>query len=282
MKKTLNSVVALALAAGAALAVPAVAAQAASAPAAKESAADGIAQYREMLGEGGNPAELIEMTGEELWAEKRGPKAVSLEQCDLGQGPGVVKDAYAHLPRYFDDTGRVMDLESRLVHCMVTLQGMDEKEVTKKPFSGRGDYSSDIEALVGYIVGQSRGTPLAVPQDHPQEKASFERGKQIFFFRGGPYDFACASCHSVNGQRIRLQDLPNLTNAEAARAAYTSWPAYRVSQGALRTMQWRLNDCFRQQRMPYLKYGSQASIDLTVFLAVNANGGKMAAPGLKR
>ncbi len=282
MKKTLNSVVALALAAGAALAVPAVAAQAASAPAAKESAADGIAQYREMLGEGGNPAELIEMTGEELWAEKRGPKGVSLEQCDLGQGPGVVKDAYAHLPRYFDDTGRVMDLESRLVHCMVTLQGMDEKEVTKKPFSGRGDYSSDIEALVGYIVGQSRGTPLAVPQDHPQEKASFERGKQIFFFRGGPYDFACASCHSVNGQRIRLQDLPNLTNAEAARAAYTSWPAYRVSQGALRTMQWRLNDCFRQQRMPYLKYGSQASIDLTVFLAVNANGGKMAAPGLKR
>ena len=274
MKKKLSGAAALALAAGAMFAASAVVAQ--------ESTSDGIAEYREMLGEGGNPAELIEMTGEELWAEKRGPKSASLEQCDLGQGPGVVKDAYAHMPRYFEDAGRVMDLESRLVYCMVNLQGMDEKEVTKKPFSGSGDYSTDLEALVGYVVGQSRGTPLAVPQDHPQEKAAFERGKQIFFFRGGPYDFACASCHSVDGQRIRLQDLPNLTESGPAREAYTSWPAYRVSQGALRSMQWRLNDCFRQQRMPYLKYGSQASVDLSVFLAVNANGGEMDAPGLKR
>ncbi|MFW7341965.1 sulfur oxidation c-type cytochrome SoxA [Pollutimonas sp. H1-120] len=274
MKKKLSSAAALVLAAGAVLAVQPATAQ--------ESTSAGIEQYREMLGEGGNPAELIEMTGEELWAEKRGPKSASLEQCDLGQGPGVVKNAYAQLPRYFEDAGRVMDLESRLVYCMVNLQGMDQKEITKKPFSGRGDYSTDMEALVGYVVGQSRGTPLAVPQSHPQEKAAFERGKQIFFFRGGPYDFACASCHSVDKQRIRLQELPNLTKTDSARAAYTSWPAYRVSQGALRSMQWRLNDCFRQQRMPYLKYGSQASVDLTVFLAVNANGGEMAAPGLKR
>jgi sulfur-oxidizing protein SoxA len=282
MKKKLSSAAALMLAASAMLAIPAATVVAAQAASEQEKTSDGIAEYREMLGEGGNPAELIEMTGEELWAEKRGPKMASLEQCDLGKGPGVVKDAYAHLPRYFDDAGRVMDLESRLVHCMVTLQGMNAKEVTKKPFSGSGDYSTDLEALVGYVVGQSRGTPLAVPQDHPQEKAAFERGKQIFFTRGGPYDFSCASCHSVDGQRIRLQDLPNLTESGPARAAYTSWPAYRVSQGALRSMQWRLNDCFRQQRMPHLKYGSQASIDLTVFLAVNANGGEMAAPGLKR
>ena len=243
---------------------------------------DGIAQYREMLGDGGNPAELIEMTGEELWKEKRGPKNASLEQCDLGMGPGVVKDAYAHMPRYFKDTDRVMDLETRLVQCMVSLQGFDAKDLTKKPFSGRGEYSTDIEALVGYVVGQSRGTTIAVPQEHAMERAAFERGKQIFYFRGGPYDFSCASCHSTTGQRIRLQDLPNLTEAKMAQQAYSSWPAYRVSQGALRSMQWRLQDCFRQQRMPALKYGSQASIDLTVFLGVNANGGVMEAPGLKR
>jgi sulfur-oxidizing protein SoxA len=245
-------------------------------------ASDGIAQYREMLGDGGNPAELIEMTGEELWKEKRGPKNASLEQCDLGMGPGVVKDAYAHMPRYFKDTDRVMDLETRLVQCMVSLQGFDAKDLTKKPFSGRGEYSTDIEALVGYVVGQSRGTTIAVPQEHAMEREAFERGKQIFYFRGGPYDFSCASCHSTTGQRIRLQDLPNLTEAKMAQQAYSSWPAYRVSQGALRSMQWRLQDCFRQQRMPALKYGSQASIDLTVFLGVNANGGVMAAPGLKR
>lgn len=244
--------------------------------------AAGIAQYREMLGDGGNPAELIEMTGEELWMEKRGPKSASLEQCDLGLGPGVVKGAYAQMPRYFKDANQVMDLETRLVHCMVNLQGFDPKEVTKKPFSGSGDYATDMESLVGYVVGLSRGDTIAVPQEHALERDAFERGRQIFYFRGGPYDFSCASCHSVTGQRIRLQDLPNLTEAKPAQAAYSSWPAYRVSQGALRSMQWRLQDCFRQQRMPHLVYGSQASIDLTVFLGVNANGGAMDAPGLKR
>jgi sulfur-oxidizing protein SoxA len=249
---------------------------------AAESAADGIAQYREMLSDGGNPADLIVDTGKELWAEKRGPKNASLEKCDLGMGPGVVKGAYAHMPRYFKDADKVMDLESRLLYCMVNLQGMDAAGVVKKAISKSGEYSSDMESLVGYVVAQSKGMKIAVPQTNQHERDAFARGKEIFFFRGGPYDFACASCHSVTGQRIRLQDLPNLTKAGPAQEAYSSWPAYRVSQGALRTMQWRLQDCFRQQRMPVLKYGSQASIDLTVFLGVNASGGHMAAPGLKR
>jgi sulfur-oxidizing protein SoxA len=247
-----------------------------------ESTAQGIEQYREMLSDGGNPADLIVMTGKELWAEKKGPNKVSLEKCDLGMGPGVIKNAYAHMPRYFKDTGRVMDLESRLLYCMVNLQGLDGDKIKKTAMSGDGEYSSDMESLVGYVVAASHGAKIAVPQHTKQERDAYARGKQIFYFRGGPYDFACASCHSTKGQRIRLQDLPDLTAAGPARQAYGSWPAYRVSQGALRTMQWRLKDCFKQQRMPALKYGSQASIDLTVFLGVNAKGGTMAAPGLKR
>ena len=67
-----------------------------------------------------------------------------------------------------------------------------------------------------------------------------------------------------------------------AQLAYTTWPAYRVSQGELRTFQWRLNDCFRQQRFPELEFGSPASIALTTFLAYNANGAAFAAPAIKR
>lgn len=247
-----------------------------------QSTADGIAEYRAMLGEGGNPAELTEMAGEDLWFEARGPKNASMEQCDLGQGPGVIEGAYAQMPRYFADADRVMDLESRLLYCMDTLQGLDPAEEAKKAMSKGGEYASDMESLVAYVVAASRGAPIAAPQEHEKERAAYERGKQIFYFRGGPYDFSCSSCHAVTGQRIRLQDLPNLNDPELAQRAYSSWPAYRVSQGALRSMQWRLQDCFRQQRMPVLKYGSQASVDLTTYLAVNANGGAMDAPGLKR
>lgn len=240
-----------------------------------------LQQYREMLQEG-NPADLTVMRGEAMWKEKRGPKSATLEQCDLGKGPGVVKGVYAELPRYFADVDTVMDAESRIVHCMVELQGFDKAEITKKPFSGAGQRATDLEALDAYVTDASRGTPVNLPQNHPKEIASYERGQKIFNYRAGPYDFSCASCHSGEDKRIRLQDLPQLIQPEDAKRAFTTWPAYRVSQGALRTMQWRMNDCFRQQRFPELVYGSQASIDLITFLGVTAKGGKMDAPAIKR
>ncbi|VVE31823.1 SoxAX cytochrome complex subunit A [Pandoraea morbifera] len=259
----------------------AIAGLSAPAFAAESSTADAIAQYREMLADG-NPAELVEMRGEALWKTPRGPNNVSLAQCDLGLGPGVVKDAYAQLPRYFPDTGRVLDAESRIVECMVNLQGFKRADVIKQPFSKEGQDPTDLESLTAYVAGQSRGATIRVPQSHKEEKEAYARGQKIFYYRAGPYDFSCASCHGADDKRIRLQDLPNLTKPVAARQAFATWPGYRVSQGALRTMQWRMNDCFRQQRMPVLNYGSQASIDLITFIGVMANGGKMDAPGLKR
>jgi sulfur-oxidizing protein SoxA len=249
---------------------------------AQGSAAEGIARYREML-QDGNPAELVVARGAELWKEKRGPNKVSLERCDLGMGPGVVKGVYAQLPRYFADADQVMDFESRLIHCMVTLQGFDRAAAVKNPYSGTGQRQTDVEALTAFVVDASRGVPVAIPQEHPKEQASFERGKQLFYMRGGPYDFSCATCHGVTGQRIRLQDLPNISGNKAdAQRAFTTWPAYRVSQGALRTMQWRLWDCFRQQRWPEFVFASPASVDLITFLGVNANGAKMDSPAIKR
>jgi len=252
-----------------------------SAAAQQDKTIEAIEQYRQML-QDANPAELLVARGEDLWKTKRGPKNVSLEQCDIGKGPGVVKGAYAQMPRYFADVDQVMDFEARLVHCMVTLQGMDRAELTKKPFSGRDQRQTDIEALTAYVVEQSRGATIAVPQKHPKEKAAHDRGKTLFYMRAGPYDFACATCHGVDGQRIRLQDLPNFEKTEPAQRAFGTWPAYRVSQGALRTMQWRINDCFRQQRFPEPTYISQGTIDLITFLGVKAAGGEMASPAIKR
>ncbi|MBL8310411.1 MAG: sulfur oxidation c-type cytochrome SoxA [Burkholderiales bacterium] len=241
-----------------------------------------IERYRQMLADG-NPAELLEMRGEGLWKEKRGPKNVSLEACDLGLGAGKVQGVNAVLPRYFADVNRVMDLESRLVHCQVTLQGLNRADLVKRPYSlAAGERQTDHEALVAYLVGQSRGAKVNVPQAHPLEQAAFKRGEQMFHFRGGPYDFSCATCHGEEGQRIRLQDLPNFGTPADAQRAFTTWPAYRVSQGAMRTMQWRIFDCFRQQRMPELIFLSQASIDLITYMGVKAKDGTMDVPAIKR
>jgi L-cysteine S-thiosulfotransferase len=245
------------------------------------STVDEIAKYREALQEG-NPAELWEARGEDMWKQKRGPKQVSFERCDLGLGPGVVKGAYAQLPRYFADADRVMDLETRLVWCMVTQQGYTEAAAKKTPFGNGNEKKSDIEALVAYVTSESRGVKMNVALNNPKEAEMYRLGEKIFYFRAGPHDFGCVTCHGDDGKRIRLQDLPNLTTIDGARKAYTTWPAYRVSQGELRSFQWRLYDCFRQQRFPELVFGSDASIALTMFLAHNADGAAFDAPAIKR
>jgi sulfur-oxidizing protein SoxA len=244
------------------------------------SAVDEIAKYRAALQEG-NPAELWEARGESLWKQKGGPNNLSFEQCDLGLGPGVVKGAYAQLPKYFADADRVMDLETRIVWCRVKLQGMSEADAKKNPFGGPNN-KSDMEALVAYVTSESRGVKMNVAASHPKEQEAYRIGERIFYFRGGPHDFGCVTCHGEDSKRIRLQDLPNLTKPEGAQKAYTTWPAYRVSQGELRSFQWRLNDCFRQQRFPELIFTSDASIALTMFLARNANGAAFDAPAIKR
>jgi sulfur-oxidizing protein SoxA len=244
-----------------------------------KTAAEGIAEYRAMLAEG-NPAELFEARGEELWKRPRGPKQTSLEACDLGLGPGVVKGAFVRLPRWFADTGRVQDLESRLLSCMETLQGLDAAAISNTPF-GRGEQQK-VEALVAWVAAESRGQRFQLPQGHAEERRFYELGKRVFYYRAGPYDFSCASCHGQPNQRIRLQDLPQLSGNPGDGVGFAAWPAYRISSGELWSLQRRLNDCFRQQRFPYPGYASEVTIALGVYMGVNARGAESVAPALKR
>ena len=261
------------------LSLLAMAALSTAALAQQKSAADGIAEYRAMLADG-NPAELFEARGEDLWKKKRGPKNASLEQCDLGKGPGVVKGAFVELPRWFADTGKVQDLESRLLTCMETLQGLDAKAIAATPF-GKGEQVG-MEGLTAWISAESKGMRFNLPQHHTQEKVTYELGKRTFFYRAGPYDFSCASCHAQAGKRIRLQDLPELTKNPGDGVGFAAWPAYRVSSGEMWSMQRRLNDCYRQQRFPYPGYASDVTVALGVYMGVNAKGAQSVAPALKR
>lgn len=246
---------------------------------AQKSASDGIAEYRKML-EDGNPAELFEAKGEDLWKKKRGPKNASLELCDLGKGPGVVKGAWVELPRWFADTKRVQDLESRLLTCMETLQGLNAAEIAKTPF-GRGEQAA-MEALAAWISAESRGLKMNLPQSHAEERRMYQMGQRAFFYRGGPMDFACSTCHGEKDKRIRLQDLPDLRSNPGDGIGFAAWPAYRVSSGEMWSMQRRLNDCYRQQRFPYPGFISDLTVALGVYMGVNAKGAESIAPAIKR
>lgn len=242
----------------------------------KDKAMEEIAKYREMLADG-NPAELLEARGEELWKTVRGPKNASLEKCDLGLGAGVVDGAYAQLPRYFADTGKVMDLESRLVHCITSLQGYRVQDLTKEWWK-----NEDLISIVTWIGARSNGQKIKVSQAHAKEKEAYALGEYIFYRRSGPQDFSCSICHGQDGVRIRLQDLDNLSKSQGAQKAMTTWPAYRVSQGQVWTMQRRLIDCMRQARWPEPKFPSETVVALQTYLQVKANGGELKSPSIKR
>ena len=238
------------------------------------------ADYQRMTAENA-PIELYELAGEEAWKKVQGPKNASLERCDLGQGSGVLKGAYAGLPRYFADADRVMDLETRLLYCMTTLQGRSREEATKRVF-GNANSTSEMEALSAYVAGQSHGMPMRPGTEHPKEKATYELGRELFYHRAGPWDFSCASCHGEPGKRIRMSELPALSQAKYVQPLMATWPAYRVSTSSFVTLQWRMNDCYRQMRMPEPAFGSDIPVALITYMTVNAQGVVYRGPAIKR
>ena len=239
-----------------------------------------VEKYRRMVAED-NPGEIWELKGEALFKRNRGPNNATLEQCDFGLGPGVLEGAYARLPRYFADSGRVMDLEARIVHCMQTLQGFERKEILRTKF-GTLSRDSEIEALATFIAARSNGRNIDVRLEHPMEKAAFRVGETLFHRRMSKMDFACASCHADQGKRIRLQDLYNSTNKKEIDSVVSTWPAYRVSASTVRTMQHRLFDCGWQMRLPNVEFGSEWTVALHTYLSRSANGAVIKVPGIKR
>src|SRR5436190_13489646 len=122
-----------------------------------------LEKYRQMLKADpwSNPGLLDADRGEALWKQARGPKNASLEQCDLGKGPGKVEGAFAELPRYFKDADRVLDVESRLVWCMETLQGFARADIVKRPYSKANQTGTELEALATYVAFKSNGLDFA-------------------------------------------------------------------------------------------------------------------------
>lgn len=225
-----------------------------------------------------NPAHYVAEDGEKLFKTPRGPNNVSLEKCDLGKGPGVVAGAYVELPRYFADTGKVQDLDSRLETCMTTLQGFSKDDPAVKKKHGS---ESDVMKLQTYIASKSNGMAWNPPMNHPLEKAMRDAGEVMFFRRSGTMDFNCATCHTQDDKRIRASVLPNV-NKPTDWTKAISWPAQRTSHDNVRSSQHRVLECLWQMRYPNIKIGSDASIAFISFWTDAARGQPAMLPDLKR
>ena len=128
-------------------------------------------------------------------SSRAGRSKVSLEHCDLGLGPGVVKGAYAQLPRYFADADRVHGPRdaARVVHG--ERSRASPKPTRRRRRSATATTKSDIEALVAYVTAESRGVKMNVALDHPQEARDVRARRE---------DVLLPRRHA----RLRVRDLP--------------------------------------------------------------------------
>lgn len=225
-----------------------------------------------------NPALWLAEDGEALFHTPRGPNNVSLEGCDFGKGPGVLEGVYVEFPRYFEDAGRVLDFEGRLVYCMQTLQGFsdDDPAIARK----HGN-AADITQLQTYVAHLSSGYAWNPPLDHPMERAMRDAGEVLFYRRSGMMDFSCASCHADTGKRVRASVLPNASLPHEWSKAI-SWPAFRAGHDHVRSSQHRLNECKWQMRHAGINWGGDASIALISYWTDLARGEPAILPDLKR
>lgn len=120
----------------------------------------------------------------------------------------------------------------------------------------------------------------AAPDAHVLEADSLRAAKALL--SASPIDTALIDVGLPDGSGLLL--LPVLQGRTPATDAIvvTSLGDDATVLEALRTMQHRLWDCFRQQRWPVPEYGSDAITALTVFLQKQASAGELNVPSIKR
>ncbi|GAA6735894.1 sulfur oxidation c-type cytochrome SoxA [Thermus oshimai] len=205
------------------------------------------------------PTELVVQQGEELF-NRKGPSGKTMAECDFGLGKGVLEGAAARLPRYFLDTGRVEDLDGRIVTCLTRVLGYKPQEVKRQ----------EVVALAFYIASKSTGHRIQVRLLFPEERALYALGEKLFYARSGQRDLGCATCHITYVKR-RAGVLP-YADVLGEDQSWTHWPAYRYSNDQIWTMQDRIRACYGNIGHPQPNFYSTPILALELFLAYKNNG----------
>ena len=74
----------------------------------------------------------------------------------------------------------------------------------------------------------------------------------------------------------------DIAKPEQARPVVATWPAYRISTSQVITLQWRMNNCYQQMRMPEPDFGSDTTVALILFLTATGKDAPYRGPGTKR
>lgn len=233
-------------------------------PADRRSGADFMAPGTRAMqaDDAGNPGMLWVVDGERLWTEPAGPDGRACASCH-DDAARTMRGVAARYPAFDDGLGRPVDLAGRIDQCRQARQGAP-------PLARESDA---LLALTAYVAHQSRGMPVAPPEDGRLDPYR-EDGRRFFQQPLGQLGLACASCHDERWDG-------RLGGAPITQAHPTAYPLYRLEWQALGSLQRRLRNCMAGVRAEPLPLGAPELIELELHLMARAAGMPMETPGVR-
>lgn len=203
--------------------------------------------------DGQNPAMLWVQDGAQRFAT----------DCSRCHGAASMRGVAARYPAWDAKLGKPVTLAGRINLCR-------QRHVSAPPLAAESD---GLLALEAYISRQSRGLPIAPPDDARLAPAR-AAGKNLYRRRMGQLDFACSQCHDDNaGGR--------LAGAVVPQAHPTAYPIYRLEWQGMGSLQRRLRGCMSGVRAEPFAYGSDEFTALELYLQQRAAGMPLESPGVR-
>jgi sulfur-oxidizing protein SoxA len=209
-----------------------------------------------------NPGMLAVLDGEALWSRRIGAANLSCADCH-GDAAVSMKAVAARYPAFDAASGGPVDLEQRI-----------NLERTLRQHAPPLKYeNADLLALSAFVARQSRGVPIAPPED--ERLAPFvAAGRAFFNKRQGQLNLSCALCHDDNwGKRLAGNIVP--------QGHPTGYPLYRLEWQSLGSLQRRLRNCISGMRAETPEYGAPDYVNLELFLMRRAAGMAMESPAVR-
>jgi sulfur-oxidizing protein SoxA len=198
-----------------------------------------------------NPAMLWVLQGEQAWSQQVGAAGDSCAGCH-GAAPQSMRGVAARYPAFDAALGRPVDLPQRIALCSQRLR------------PGAPPDAEAALALQAYVAFQSRGLPIAPPDD-ARLHAPRERGRALWGQRIGQLDLSCSDCHdALAGRRLGGSPIP--------QGHPTGYPIYRLEWQGLGSLQRRLRACLVGVRAEPFAPDAPQWVELELYLAWRARG----------
>jgi sulfur-oxidizing protein SoxA len=209
-----------------------------------------------------NPGTLWIGEGREMWSEPAGDAQKACADCH-GEAAESMKGVAARYPAFDETLAAPVDLAGRMNLCR-------ERHQDAEPLK-RG--SRALLAMTAFITHQSKGMPIAPPED-PRLEPWRQRGQELFSTRMGQLNLACSTCHDdLAGGRLAAAVIP--------QGHPTGYPQYRLEWQEMGGLHRRFDNCFFGIRAQPFERGSDAYVALELFLKQRAAGMPMESPAVR-